>query len=281
MNDSIMKDKTENNNDQIVFNISDVAKVIGVVPATIRSWEKAGLFIPKRKENNYRVYDFHDIEILKKIYEYSNEKNMSTATIKQLLSSDMTIHQTNSNKKYYKEIYHAKLKKYRENENYTLEEVSREIGISASYLSRIEQGKTTVSYDILEKLAEFYGESAIRFFDIKRNDNNELVKCGQGKQLETGLGGVKIQSLIDTEESTFDSMKFIIDPNCGDFKSHSHHNGEEFIYVLKGKLQVTLDDKQDFILCEGDSIHFKSCRNHKWNNPGSKLTEIIWTHSYI
>lgn len=280
MSDSVIQDKNETQDDQIVFNISDVARVIGVSPATIRNWEKAGLFIPKRKENNYRIYDFHDIEILKKINGYFNEKNMSTSTIKHLLSNDVTACQSTS-KKYYKKFYHAKLKKYREDQGYTLDEVSQAVGISPSYLSRIEQGKTTVSYEILEKLAAFYGESTIRFFDIKREKESELVKNGQGRQLETGLNGVKIESLIDTDQSTFDSMKFIVDPDCGDFKSHAHHNGEEFIYVLTGKLQVTLDEKYDFILDEGDSIHFKSTRLHKWHNPGTMTAEIIWTHSYI
>ncbi len=267
-------------NEQIVFNISDVAKILGKVPATIRNWEKAGLFIPKRGKNNYRIYDFHDIEILKKINEFYNEKNMSICTIKQILSTDIMPSQEEK-KKHYKEFYHGKLKKYRENEGYTLEDVSRAVGISPSYLSRIEHGKITVSYDILNKLATFYGESTIRFFDIKKEKDNELVKNGMGKQLETGLQGVKIESLIDIDESTFQSMKFVIEPKCGDFKSHSHISGEEFIYILTGKIHVTLDDTTEFILTSGDSIHFKSNRSHKWHNPGNKTAIVMWVHSYI
>lgn len=269
----------ENDDIQIVFNISDVSKIIDVVPATIRNWEKVGLIKIKREKNNYRVFDFHDIEVLKKIKEYS-DNNMSISTIKQLLSNNDLSYQPVM-KKYYKEFYHAKLKKYRENEGYTLEDVSKAVGISPSYLSRIEQGKVSVSYEILDKLATFYGESTIRFFDIKKEKADELIKKGKGKQLETGINGVTIESLIDTNESTFQSVRFTIEPECGDYKSHSHHSGEEFIYVLIGKLQITLDDTQEFILREGDSIHFKSNRMHKWHNPGNKVTEIIWIHSYI
>ncbi len=276
-----MKDLIENgnNNEEIVFNVSDVAKIVGVVPATVRNWEKAGLIQPKRKGNNYRVYTFSDIEILKKIKEYTDKKNMSLPLIKQLLSKDVSYRKEET--VYDKEFYHAKLKKYREDEGYTLEEVSCAIGISSSYLSRIENGKTSVSFEILEKLAAFYGESTLRFFDIKNNDDSEVIRKGKGKILLTGLKGVTIESLINSDNSSIESVKFIVEPQCGDFKSHNHNSGEEFIYVLKGKLMVTLNDTIEFLIAQGDSIHFKSNRMHKWHNPTDERIEILWVHSYL
>ncbi|WP_312700817.1 helix-turn-helix domain-containing protein [Sedimentibacter sp.] len=268
-----------NNNEEIVFNISDVAKIVGVVPATVRNWEKAGLIQPKRKGNNYRVYNFSDIEILKKIKEYADENNMSLSLIKQLLSKDVSYSKEKS--VYDKEFYHAKLKKYREDEGYTLEEVSSAVGISPSYLSRIENGKTGVTYEILDKLAAFYGESTLRFFDIKNNEDSEVIRSGTGKKLLTGLKGVTIESLINSENGSFESVKFIIEPHGGDFNSHNHHSGEEFIYVLKGRLNITLDDATEFTIAEGDSIHFKSNRMHKWHNPTDNIIEILWVHSYL
>lgn len=268
-----------NNNEEMVFNISDVAKIVGVVPATVRNWEKAGLIQPKRKGNNYRIYNFNDIEILRKIKEYTDEKNMSLSLIRQLLSKDVSYSKEKS--VYDKEFYHAKLKKCREDEGYTLEEVSSAVGISPSYLSRIENGKTGVTFEILDKLASFYGESTLRFFDIKNNEEDEVIRKGKGKILLTGLQGVTIESLINTDNGSFESVKFIVEPRCGDFKSHNHHSGEEFIYVLKGILNITLDDTKEFTVQEGDSIHFKSNRMHKWHNATDSVMEILWVHSYL
>lgn len=277
-----MKNINNNNNlgnEEITFNISDVAKLVGVVPATVRNWEKAGLIQPKRKGNNYRVYTFDHIEILKKIKEYTDEQKMSLSLIKQLLSKDVSYKKEEA--VYDKEFYNAKLKKYREDNGYTLEEVSNAVGISPSYLSRIENGKTGVSFEILDKLSSFYGESTLRFFDIKNNENSEVIKKGKGKLLLTGLNGVTIESLINSDNSSIESVKFIIEPKCGDFKSHNHNSGEEFIYVLKGNLNVTLDNTDEFIIGEGDSIHFKSNRMHKWQNPTNEVAEILWVHSYL
>lgn len=273
-NENISKDE------QILFNIKEVSKMIGVVPATIRNWEREGIFTSKRKDNNYRVFNFEDIEFLAKIKEYSKEKNMSISMIKQLILKDDTPYQGND-KKYFKDIYHTKLKNYREKGGYTLEEVSSAVGISTSYLSKIEQENVNVSFDILDRLAKFYGESTILFFDIKSDADNEVVRKGEGKTLQSVLNGVKMESLIDTSESAFEVVRFTVNPNSGDFISHSHCSGGEFIYLLKGQLQVTLDDAKEFVLNAGDSIHFKSNRAHKWHNPEKQVCELIWVHTYL
>lgn len=266
--------------EQISFNINQVAKIIGVVPATIRNWEKNELFSAKRKENNYRVFDFNDIELLKRIKKYSADEHMTISMIKRLTSKD------NSTticipKKYYKKIYNAKLKEFREKAGYTLEDVSKEVGISPSYLSRIEQGCGNVSFDILDRLATFYGESTLYFFDIKSEHDQPLVKRGKGKPLGTGLLGVTIESLTNSVDTIFEVSHFTVEPGCGDFKSHSHKSGEEFIYVLSGKIQVVLDNKEQYLVTDGDSIHFMSSRQHRWDNPGKKTALLIWVHSYM
>lgn len=269
--------------DQLFFNIKEVSQIIGVVPATIRNWEKQGLFIAKRKENNYRVYDFQDIEILKTIKNYSSDKNIKTSVFKQFMGHDNLYYSypQKENTVYSKEFYHSKFKKYREEKQYTLEEVSKHIGISPSYLSRIEQGSANASFEIIDKLANFYGESIILFFDLKNDSPSEVVRKGKANILDVGLDGVKVELLTNNEQVSMETAKFIIDETCGDFKSHKHNTGTEFIYVLSGKLQVELDNEKVYVLNTGDSITFKSERYHKWFNPGKKQTQIIWSHSYL
>ena len=265
--------------DQIYFNINQAAKAVGVVPATIRNWEREGLFIAKRKSNNYRVFDFSDIELLKQIKVYSSKEGMSLGMIRRLLASPSPLTQS-AERKYPKNIYHTKLKEYRERRNYTLEDVSAAVGISPSYLSRIEQGQANVSLDILEKLASFYGESTLTFFGVKP-EVHALVRRGEGQQMETKLVGVRVESLVEDAGNCFGSMRFLAQPSAGDHVSHRHYSGKEFIYVVSGKLQVTLDEKEIYVLKPGDTILFESTRLHRWHNPGKKLLEMIWYHSRL
>ena len=46
-----------------------------------------------------------------------------------------------------------------------------------------------------------------------------------------------------------------------------NHNGEEFIYILEGTLDIYIED-QLTTLNEGDSFYFKSSLNHRFKNNG-------------
>ncbi|MDR1920723.1 MAG: MerR family transcriptional regulator, partial [Candidatus Adiutrix sp.] len=74
--------KTSLNQDELYFKIADVAHQIGIVPATIRNWEKQGLFQAKRSEKGYRVYDLDDIEQLRSIKQLSKDKSMGINAIR-------------------------------------------------------------------------------------------------------------------------------------------------------------------------------------------------------
>jgi quercetin dioxygenase-like cupin family protein len=54
------------------------------------------------------------------------------------------------------------------------------------------------------------------------------------------------------------------------------HEGEEFIYVLKGGLILQVGANVT-ALSQGDSIHFNSGLHHKLSNPTEETTELIVT----
>lgn len=47
--------------------IKELENILSISRSNIRFYEKQGLFSPERRENNYREYTEHDIEVLKKI----------------------------------------------------------------------------------------------------------------------------------------------------------------------------------------------------------------------
>ena len=264
--------------EEMYFNINHVAKMLDVVPATIRNWEKAGLFTAKRRGNNYRVFSVEDIELLKKIKQYSIDESMNIALIKKVLANDVNTAMP-VKRNYPKKIYYKKLREYREARKYTLEDVSGMVGISSSYLSKVENGQSNISINLLSRLAEFYGESLITFLGAENEEQNCVVYDGEGTPMDTLLNGVEIKSL--THYTAFQPVTFTVAPGCGDFKSHRHSSGQEFIYVLSGKLQVTLDEKNVYLLKDNDSISFASTRMHNWHNSGKSTLKLLWIHSSL
>ena len=53
------------------------------------------------------------------------------------------------------------------------------------------------------------------------------------------------------------------------------HEGEEVGYVISGRLRLTLGNEQ-YELGPGDSFAFRSEIQHRYVNPGTTQTRIIW-----
>jgi quercetin dioxygenase-like cupin family protein len=52
------------------------------------------------------------------------------------------------------------------------------------------------------------------------------------------------------------------------------HEGEEFVYVLSGNVEITVE-KDKRILSESESLRFSSNLNHHLSNPGDKEAELL------
>ena len=61
---------------------------------------------------------------------------------------------------------------------------------------------------------------------------------------------------------------FRVAPEAGSGDSYTHE-GEEFLYILRGELAITVQEKQ-YQLKTGDSFYFESATPHRWKNPGAR-----------
>jgi quercetin dioxygenase-like cupin family protein len=53
-----------------------------------------------------------------------------------------------------------------------------------------------------------------------------------------------------------------------------HHEGEEFVYVLQGKIEVAVGEHIN-ILDTGDSLHFNSAIHHNLKNVSDETAELL------
>ena len=53
-----------------------------------------------------------------------------------------------------------------------------------------------------------------------------------------------------------------------------HHEGEEFVFVLKGGITIEVGDNVS-TLGKGESIHFNSALHHKLSNPNPETAELL------
>lgn len=264
------------------FKINEVAKQVGVVPATIRNWEKSGLITVRRTPSGYRIFDLNDIEYLKKIKQKSKDENIGMGGIRHLTSQPDKLEALKGNAVVSEQdasqrLLGDKWKAYRLRRNYSLEDVANLVGISASYLSKIENGQANVSYEVLQKLAAFYGENLLYYL----NDSSEespTVRSGESEPFEIGIDGLKITSLIARKKHTLSALLYTVEPGC-ERTDNSSHSGEEFVYVLSGKVEFILDSNQFSMLSAGDSISFSSTTPHRWRNRSNRTASLLWIYT--
>lgn len=277
---------------EILFNIKEVANIVGVSPATIRNWERRELFISRRDDNNYRIYDLKAINQLKKLKGYSDQR-LNAQAIKKLLKNDVSMtyegfsplaKNTSTDNSddviYSRKLLSQKWKQAREQKNLTLEQVSKDTGISTSYLSRIENMNANISLDILNRLSEYYGESLIYFYGDNETSDTLYVEKGSRDPIDIGISGVYIESLIKRKNTVMRPALYTVLPDSGQKRSHSHR-GEEFIFITQGEITVVLNTDEKYILKEGDSINFPSATPHFWYNDTNKICTLLWVHSPI
>ena len=271
-------------NDNITFTIHQVAKMLGISPTTIRNWEKKGLIVSRRSSNNYRIFTIDDIELLKKVKEYSIDKHMGTHAIKMLLpvSSDTDIESYVEQQKenyYSQKLISEKWREIRKQQGYTLEEVSRAVGISVAHLSKLENGGN-VSLDMMNRLAHFYRESPLYFMNSSQEEKR-LVRKGTGEPIQLKNDpGLEMYSLVSMQEHVMYPVLCFVEPGCGNLTPHTH-NGEELIYLLSGVLEIHINDEKPYIMHPGDSFYYRGTDKHSWQNISTKPAKLLWVHSSL
>jgi DNA-binding transcriptional MerR regulator/quercetin dioxygenase-like cupin family protein len=251
--------------------IGDVARKVGVSPSVIRSWESLGLARPRRTESKYRLYTAEDVKLLKRARFLRKVRGLNAAAIVQLLKRESKLPAaTNGNAR----AIGGHLRQLRASRGLSLAQVASAVGISVGFLSALERSQMSGSVGTLRKLARFYKTNILDFFDAQGASSRQ-VRPTERKVLEAGAG-VRME-LLAWGNTVMEPHLFRVAPESGSGESYAHE-GEEFIYVLRGDLEITVDG-EEYRLKSGDSFYFESATPHRWKNPGRKETWLLWVNT--
>ena len=251
--------------------IGDVARKVGVSPSVIRSWESLGLARPQRTESKYRLYTPEDVRLLKRARFLRKVRGLNAAAIVQLLKREGKVKAASNGKP---GAIGAQLRQLRTRRGLSLAQVAESVGISTGFLSALERSQMSGSVGTLRKLARFYKTNILEFFDAS-GASGRHVRPAQRKVLEAG-DGVRME-LLAWGDTVMEPHLFRVAPESGSGESYSHE-GEEFIYVLRGELTITVDG-EEYQLKSGDSFYFESTTSHHWKNPGRRETLLLWVNT--
>lgn len=179
-----------------------------------------------------------------------------------------------------------KIKQIREMKKVSLEELAERSGMDISLILKIEQEKNVPSLAPLIKIARSLGVRLGTFLDDSDSYGPVVVRSGEYQK------GVRFTSQASEtrEHLNFYSLAFdkagrnmepfIIDIEPGSQSNYmlSSHEGEEFIYVLDGEVEINYG-KEIYKLCKGDSIYLDSIvlhNVHAGNNQSARVLAVVY-----
>ena len=245
-------------------------------PSTLRLWENVGLVTPARSAGRFRLYTPELLELLKRIKYLHDVKRLNVPGIKQALADSLPAKAPKAAADGRRTAdLGTKLRRLRKKRGLSVTEAAQRAGISVGFLSAVELSRANASVASLQRLAAAYDTTVLDLYDLAPK-SSRVVRPNKREALETE-SGVRME-LLSTGTKMLESMMMIVPPGAGSDGAYTHQ-GEDFIYMMKGTVEIWLDEVECHVLEEGDSFWFESDRGHRWFNPGQKETIMIWVNT--
>lgn len=180
------------------------------------------------------------------------------------------------------EEFASKIKSIRERQDMTIEELSEASGVKLEVLQAMENGEVIPSLTPLTKMARALGVRLGTFLDDTPQLGPVVTRAGKptnsiyfsGREDVTNATNLEFHSLgAGKIDRNMDPFIIDIEYEEGE-KELSSHEGEEFIYVLEGEIEV-IYGKDSFKISAGDSIFYDSVVPHHLHATGEKKSKIL------
>ena len=265
-----------------LLTVGQTARVLGVSASTLRLWEHVGLVEPMRSRGRYRLYTPELLASLKHIKYLRDVQRLNVHAIKRELGRngsgrkrDARTFQSADEKSATVPLIGPRLRRLRERRGLSIAAVASQAGISVGFLSAFERNEANASMATVARLAAAYGTTLMKLFG-GRARRGRLVRASQRRTLRV-TEGVRMEFL--SSGGLLESMLFRVEPRAGSEGAYSHE-GEEFILMLSGTLEIWLDELECYVLHEGDSFWFESTLAHRWRNPGPSQAVLMWINTH-
>lgn len=164
-----------------------------------------------------------------------------------------------------------RLLRLRRDRKLTLKHVANETGLTPEHLSKIEKGEVIPPVAVVLQLSKAIGiDSSVLLREEKRR-----AEESSDRDYQRRTEAYSYRTLTpEARHRHLKAFKVFIDP-LSDHEGVSYrHAGEEFIYVLTGKIEVKVGENEN-ILGPGESIHFNSSVVHKLRNLSGEKAELL------
>lgn len=173
-----------------------------------------------------------------------------------------------------------KIKKFRELEETSIEELVERSGLDMDYIRAIEDDEMYPSLGPLLKIARALGTRLGTFLDDTISHDPLIVRMEERREESTLLQGKGKPSALrffslgkGKSDRRMEPFYIEIYPGAARDKKLSSHEGEEFIVVVSGEVEIVYG-RETHVLKPGDSIYYNSIVPHYVSSRKNETAEI-------
>lgn len=177
-----------------------------------------------------------------------------------------------------------RLRALRQARDWTLKQAALATGVSASTLSKIENGLLSPTYDNLIKIAAGLELDVVELFTASDahmgTGRRSLSRQGEGRQYETPYYDHRLLCTALSHKRMMPFHTRVKARSFDEFQDWSRHGGEEFVYVLEGEVELYTEFYEPARLKAGESFYIDSRMGHRVISLSKQDALVLWVSTH-
>ncbi len=167
----------------------------------------------------------------------------------------------------------ARIRGLRLSHGLTQEELAHRSNLTKGFISQLERDLTSPSLESLLEILEALDTDIVRFF--QGHEEGRIAFGPEDSRHAATYAEVSAFELMVPGTANRNMEPALVTMEAGESIYEDAHAGEEFGYVLEGKVQITYGERRAKAK-RGEWFYFASERNHRVANPYKKRAKLLW-----
>lgn len=166
----------------------------------------------------------------------------------------------------------SKIKRMRNQKGLTQEELADRCELTKGYISQLENNLNSPSIATLTDILSALGSDLSEFF---KEEREEKVVFSKEEFIQKDSEGVLWKWLIPNAQKNMMEPVLVELAENACVAEDIPHEGEEFGYVLEGKIGIDLGNKR-YLCKRGEAFYYPAEKTHKIANVGKSKAKFLW-----
>ena len=167
----------------------------------------------------------------------------------------------------------ARIRQRRKELGYSLRELGERANLTASFLSQLENGQSSVSLASLQRIATALEVPMFAFLD-NAEPRSPVVRACERPRLEVSDAEIRYELLSRDLGGRIMAIMIRVQPGGRRVAERLAQPTDEIMYVVSGRLLITIDD-QTYTLETGDSICYQGRSLREFSALGEEELQVV------